>query len=105
MNDYLRPQEVEFFRGRAPVQAVACGHSHSAAIAGGELYMWGCNPDARLMIPDTENKLVPSLTLLHELHKEEPEQFEAVAVALGVTHSACITRSGEVFSAGSKLDG
>ena len=33
------------------------------------------------------------------------ESLEPYSVSLGVTHSAVITRSGEIFTAGSKLDG
>ena len=75
--------------------------------------MWGCNPDCRLMIEDNENKLVPSLTILEQakIHQQEKgnqfqaEGFEPYFVSLGVTHSAVITRSGELFTGGSKVDG
>jgi alpha-tubulin suppressor-like RCC1 family protein len=67
-NDYLLPREIEYFK-RANIKAsfIACGHSHSGCISDSQspqLYMWGCNPDCRLMIEEYENKLVPNLTIL-----------------------------------------
>ena len=50
---------------------VECGHSHSAAICEGEVYMWGLNPDSWLMIEGPESISVPSLTLMAELRKED----------------------------------
>lgn len=67
--------------------------------------MWGSNPDCRLMIETEENSLIPAQTLMSELRKEDPDAFEVMTLSLGVTHSVVITRSGEVFSAGSKLEG
>ena len=55
-NDYLTPREIVFFKNRNLHGAfIACGHSHSACITEGQspqLYMWGCNPDCRLMIEE-----------------------------------------------------
>ena len=67
--------------------------------------MWGLNPDARLMIEGPDSVDTPGLTLMAELRKEDPRSFEAKKISLGVTHSATITASGEVFTAGSKSDG
>ena len=67
--------------------------------------MWGLNPDSWLMIEGPESISVPTLTLMTELRKEDKQSFYAVSVSLGVTHSGVITWSGEVFTAGSKLDG
>jgi alpha-tubulin suppressor-like RCC1 family protein len=67
--------------------------------------MWGLNPDSRLMIEGSDAILSPSLTLMAELRKENPEAFEGKMISLGVTHSGVVTNSGEVFTAGSKLDG
>ncbi len=59
--------------------------------------MWGCNPDCRLMIEESENRLEPTLTILEQakLHQLERginnEGFEPYYVSLGVTHSAIIT--------------
>lgn len=67
--------------------------------------MWGCNTDSRLIVETNENVTLPTLTLMAELKKEDPDSFYALKLSLGVTHSAVITRSGELFTAGSKLDG
>lgn len=92
---------------------LAAGHSHSAAITdSARLYMWGSNSDCRLLIDENENRFIPTLTLLEKLKDAAQtntpitgEAYEPVYVSLGVTHSAVITRSGEVFTGGSKLDG
>ena len=42
---------------------------------------------------------------MSELKKEDPESFYAVKISLGVSHSAVISRSGELFTAGSRMDG
>lgn len=68
--------------------------------------MWGCNPDCRLMIEDAENRSTPALTLLENLKRNaDSEHFEPFHVSLGVTHSAVVTRNGELYTAGSKLEG
>jgi alpha-tubulin suppressor-like RCC1 family protein len=67
--------------------------------------MWGSNLDSRLMMEKSDNVQEPSLTLMSQLRKEDPEMFSIRKVALGVTHSAVITYSGELFTAGSKVDG
>jgi alpha-tubulin suppressor-like RCC1 family protein len=67
--------------------------------------MWGSNPDARLMIERSENVLEPTLTLMSQLKNEDPTMFSVKHLSLGVTHSAVISSSGELFTAGSKLDG
>jgi alpha-tubulin suppressor-like RCC1 family protein len=46
-----------------------------------------------------------TLTLMEELRREEPEAFYVVKVSLGTSHSAVVTKSGEVFTAGSNVDG
>ena len=69
--------------------------------------MWGCNPDCRLMIEDAENRSIPSLTLLENLKRNsaDSEQYEPFHISLGVTHSAVVTRNGELYTSGSKLEG
>jgi hypothetical protein len=60
------------------------------------------------MIEENENRLTPSLTLLENLkhhNKDRIEAYEPYYLSLGVTHSAIITRNGELFTGGSKLDG
>ena len=110
-NDYLQPKEVEFFRDKGVVM-IGAGHSHSGAITeNGELYMWGCNPDCRLMVEDNENRILPSLTLFssmrtHALQKHRvTDPTEPCYLSLGVTHTAVITRNGEVYTGGSRVDG
>lgn len=49
--------------------------------------------------------LTPSLTLMYELKREDPESFYTIKLSLGTTHSAVITASGELFTAGSNIDG
>jgi|LauGreDrversion4_2_1035121.scaffolds.fasta_scaffold239832_2 alpha-tubulin suppressor-like RCC1 family protein len=66
--------------------------------------MWGANSDCRLMSEENENRLVPSLTLIEKLQLQS-DDYEPYQLALGVTHSALITRNGDLFTAGSKLDG
>ncbi len=86
---------------------IAAGHSHSGCITESipsRLFMWGSNPDCRLMTEDNENKYTPSLTLLEKLRNEN-EGYEPCYVGLGVTHTAVITRNGEVFTGGCKMDG
>jgi hypothetical protein len=56
------------------------------------------------MIEENENKFVPSLTLIEKLQMQS-DDFEPYYISLGVTHSAIITRNGELFTGGSKLDG
>ena len=67
--------------------------------------MWGSNSDARLILEKSDNILEPSLTLMSQLRKEDPQMFSVIEVSLGVTHSAVITASGELFTAGAKTDG
>ena len=76
-NDYLNPTLVKGLNG-IQVTQVECGHSHSGAIGGGEVYMWGLNPDSRLMIEGPDTVTVPSLTLMTELRKEDPYSFEVI---------------------------
>lgn len=40
-----------------------------------------------------------------ELKGEDPESFYAIKLSLGTSHSAVITASGELFTAGSNVDG
>ncbi|CDW87540.1 kinesin motor domain containing protein [Stylonychia lemnae] len=116
-NDYLLPKELDYFKkNQLRVSFIACGHSHSGCItdsSSAQLYMWGCNPDSRLMIDDNENQLLPTQTILESAKQNflnkgdhiKAEGLEPCSLSLGVTHSAVITRSGDLFTAGSKLDG
>jgi alpha-tubulin suppressor-like RCC1 family protein len=115
-NDYLLPKEVEYFKkSNTKASFIACGHSHSGCISDSQspqLYLWGSNPDCRLMTEENVSKMLPSLTILEQaknhMNEKDPvrsEYFEPCFLSLGVTHTAVITRSGEVFTAGSKFDG
>jgi alpha-tubulin suppressor-like RCC1 family protein len=63
------------------------------------------------MIEENENKLVPTLTLLEGLQQHFSDKgkvldgVEPCYLSLGVTHSAIITRNGDLYTGGSKLDG
>jgi alpha-tubulin suppressor-like RCC1 family protein len=57
------------------------------------------------MTEENENKYLPSLTLLEKLRIRDQDSYEPCFLSLGVTHSALITRSGDLFTSGSKLDG
>ncbi|CAI2374245.1 unnamed protein product [Moneuplotes crassus] len=87
------------------INQIACGYFHSAAVAQGELFMWGNNSDARLILEKSTNVLTPSLTLISQLRKEDPDMFSVAELSLGYNHSSVITISGECFTAGSKLEG
>eukprot|EP00347_Sterkiella_histriomuscorum_P016506 403352920 len=116
-NDYLLPKEIDFFRKNSiNVGMIACGHSHSGCITDGQssqLYLWGCNPDCRLMIEENENQLLPTLTILEQAKMKNYERgdqlklegLEPCYLSLGVTHTAIVTRSGELYTGGSMLDG
>ena len=87
INDSLIPKLIESIADRN-VSQIAWGHSHSGVIAQGEVYMWGSNPDARLMIEKSDNISQPTTTLMSQLREEDPEMFTAKHLSLGVTHSA-----------------
>jgi len=63
------------------------------------------------MVEDMENRTEPSFTLLESLkkkaasRKELPEAYEPYSVSLGVTHTAVVTRNGDLYTCGSKADG
>lgn len=98
---------------------IAAGHSHSGAITANSeeqtpsLYLWGNNSDNRLMLEDKESRLVPSLTILEQVKQQLIEQnrhelslnVEPRYLSLGFTHTAVLTRSGELFTAGARTDG
>lgn len=102
--NYLMPKEIKALSNLG-VNLIEWGHSHSGAISDGEIYMWGLNLDSRLFLDHWDNVLVPSLTLMSELKREDPDSFYAMKIALGNSHSAAITMSGEVFTSGSNADG
>jgi hypothetical protein len=75
--------------------------------------MWGNNSDHRLMLEDRDTRCTPSLTILEQVKQQLNEQdrheltlnVEPCYLSLGLTHTAVITRSGELFTAGEKTEG
>lgn len=65
------------------------------------------------MLEDKESRLVPSLTILEQVKQQLIEQnrhelslnVEPRYLSLGFTHTAVLTRSGELFTAGARTDG
>ena len=43
-DDIATPELIQSF-SNITIDTIACGHSHSAAVCQGELFMWGSNPD------------------------------------------------------------
>ncbi|XP_022914091.1 secretion-regulating guanine nucleotide exchange factor [Onthophagus taurus] len=72
------------------VESVACGQNHTIVLtANGTLLSWGENKFGQLAIdPETKNSFVPSEVLTNE-------SFEKVFS--GWTHSAALTKTGEIF--------
>ena len=118
--DCLNPKEIDFFREHdLKVAFVAAGHSHSGAITSQSdsqtpsLFTWGNNSDHRLMLEDKETRLAPSLTILEQVKQQLIEQdrnelslnVEPCYLSLGLSHTAVVTRSGELFTAGARVDG
>ena len=74
-DDSYEPRKLDYFTSKGlKVAFVAAGHSHSGAIteapydgATTQLYLWGSNPDNRLMQEDTENRLYPCTTILEQV--------------------------------------
>ena len=102
--NYLMPKEIKALSNMG-VNMIEWGHSHSGAISDGDIYMWGLNLDSRLFLDHSDNVVVPSQTLMSELKREDPDSFYAIKISLGNSHSAVITMSGELFTAGSNADG
>jgi centromeric protein E len=94
-NDYLSPREVQAISHLA-VSCIACGHSHSAALSEGTLYMWGGNPDGRLFNDAASSQLTPSPANL---------PGKVLQASLGVSHSAAVLEDGNLFTAGMGTDG
>eukprot|EP00359_Climacostomum_virens_P006452 CAMPEP_0204902852 /NCGR_PEP_ID=MMETSP1397-20131031/3921_1 /ASSEMBLY_ACC=CAM_ASM_000891 /TAXON_ID=49980 /ORGANISM="Climacostomum Climacostomum virens, Strain Stock W-24" /LENGTH=1040 /DNA_ID=CAMNT_0052071421 /DNA_START=20 /DNA_END=3139 /DNA_ORIENTATION=- len=94
-NDYLSPREISSIN-HITVTFIACGHSHSGAISEGRLYMWGCNPDARLFTETATTQLTPTPVSL---------PGRVMNASLGVSHSAAVLEDGHLYTAGMGTDG
>jgi len=65
------------------------------------------------MLEDKETRFIPSLTILEQVKQQLVEQgrdelslnIEPCYLSLGFTHTAVLTRSGELFTAGARTDG
>ena len=77
-----------------PMDKVACGASHSAAISNEDrLFTWGANKNGQLGFTDFANRFVPEQVT--EL-KEESIRW----VACGSNHTLVLTRAGEMYGFG-----
>lgn len=65
------------------------------------------------MLEDKESRLAPSMTILEQVKQQLIEQgrneltfnVEPCYLSLGFTHTAVVTRSGELFTSGARTDG
>jgi alpha-tubulin suppressor-like RCC1 family protein len=93
--DCLYPVEIESLQN-VIINFIACGHSHSGCLGEGKLYMWGCNPDARLFASSDESQYSPIRISIPGRGKY---------LGLGVSHSALILEDGSLYTAGTGSDG
>jgi len=90
----LEPVEVLAVRDMF-VSHIACGEAHSACVSDtGELFMWGTGSYGRLGLGDELDYFIPTRV----------SSLSGVAVAsasLGILHSCCVSRDGELWTWGS----
>ena len=79
------------------ISAFALGASHTAVVAGGELYMFGCNRHGQLGQGDRAHRSAP-------VRVEAPNGAAVTHVALGEQHSAFVA-GGELFMMGDNAYG
>ncbi len=75
-SDNPLPREIVSFK-HTRIASIAAGHSHSGAIsesAPSQLFLWGANPDYRLMTEDKDNRFFPSLTLLDRFRERRKKE-------------------------------
>ena len=90
------PERLAAPNGRA-VDAVALGHTHSAFVAGGEVWVFGRNEFGQLGLADNAPRFVPA-------RLASPNGLPVAAVALGDTHSA-IVAGGRLYVFGGNAHG
>ena len=94
--DQMVPQGV-VAPAAAVVTAVAVGLEHSAFIAGGALYVMGCNGQGQLGLGDASPRSVPERVAV-------PNHQDVLSVALGAAHSLFIA-GGTLFVMGHNAQG
>eukprot|EP01017_Pseudomicrothorax_dubius_P010486 TRINITY_DN13752_c0_g1_i2.p1 TRINITY_DN13752_c0_g1~~TRINITY_DN13752_c0_g1_i2.p1 ORF type:complete len:418 (-),score=78.49 TRINITY_DN13752_c0_g1_i2:19-1272(-) len=95
VGDLAKPTKIPSIQ--TSIKAIRCGHSHSGALSeSGELFLWGCNYDYRLMTETDENNYSPQLIALHSRQKKQ----RIIDFSLGVTHSALVTSEGTIYTGG-----
>uniref|UniRef100_A0A8C5LZ88 RCC1 domain-containing protein 1 n=1 Tax=Leptobrachium leishanense TaxID=445787 RepID=A0A8C5LZ88_9ANUR len=118
LEDVFEPRIVDALNG-LHMSEVAAGGWHSACISdGGDIYCWGWNESGQLGLPsktlaqergDTEVTItgddrdegsefitIQSFPALIDL----PQESEALKISCGSRHTACVTRSGELYTWG-----
>jgi len=103
--------------GVAFIQTVSCGAYHCIALTStGGMLGWGLSSFGRLGLgpntsrekllgvgyPDAVSLAMP-ITVSYSYEKDAIEALPVAQVSCGVSHSACCTRDGEVFTWGSSL--
>jgi len=93
--DVYRPKPVAF-PDNSIVSSVSCGHSHTAAINGGDLFMWGSTTAGKLGIGDLGSE--------RECYCATPMKVSVCSykepisvISCGSNHTACISRKGTLF--------
>ena len=91
------------FSSAGEVIQVAAGDTHSAAVTkDGDLYMWGSNECGQLGVYSNDNSKVPiKVNNSSSTLSEKSVKY----VALGVSHSAAITKDGSLYMWGSNRYG
>ena len=88
-----------FLTSKLRVSQVACGHSHSLAIAEGELFTWGDNSGGKLGLGDFRPRAEPC-----RVHPEEFGYGTVLQVAGGVWHSIALVSTEEDDAAAAAMD-
>lgn len=86
------PREVLFFSSR-PVNQVACGPRHVAAVTADGVYSWGCGEMGRLGLGNEDDAGVPSKVLL-------PPKADVYRVVCGPDATIFQARQGTLYACG-----